>query len=77
MDGEIKFGNQLDDKEKLLEETLAREIEDHLISIYRLFKTAHPEWPAVMMIVGDKDDEYVASRFRIISQEDFKGMFDL
>lgn len=56
------------------EDALAEEVHIHLRAIYDLVKEEHPEYQALMMIVGNKNRHTAASAVRVISQKDFKKM---
>lgn len=60
-------------KNRLVEDTLAEAIDDHLMAIYDLFKSVHPEWAGVTLIVGDVGDD-VTSGLRVLTAEQVKRL---
>lgn len=60
-------------KNRLVEDALAESIDDHLMAIYDLFKTIHPEWAGVTLIVGDVGDD-VTSGLRVLTAEQVKRL---
>lgn len=60
-------------KNRLVEDTLAESIDDHLMAIYDLFKSVHPEWAGVTLIVGDVGDD-VISGLKVLTEEQVKRL---